>query len=74
MLQSRDFLIAVFLFENMFAYKIVCLFISSTVQHIRAKVLSESLQQFGATIDGKSDMEGLTEIAVGARGHVVLLR
>ena len=37
-------------------------------------MLSEGLQQFGVTIDGKSDMDGLTEIAVGARGQVVLLR
>ncbi|XP_031419943.1 integrin alpha-M-like [Clupea harengus] len=43
-------------------------------QRIRAKMLSEGLQQFGVTIDGKSDMDGLTEIAVGARGQVVLLR
>ncbi|XP_042559776.1 integrin alpha-L-like [Clupea harengus] len=43
-------------------------------QRIRAKMLSEGLQQFGVTIDGKSNMDGLTEIAVGARGQVVLLR
>ncbi|XP_062391600.1 integrin alpha-L-like [Sardina pilchardus] len=43
-------------------------------QHIRAKILSEGLQQFGVAIDGKSDTDGLTEIAVGARGQVVLLR
>ncbi|XP_041958956.1 integrin alpha-D [Alosa sapidissima] len=43
-------------------------------QRIRAKMLSEGLQQFGVAIDGKSDVNGLTEIAVGARGQVVLLK
>ncbi|KAL2087156.1 hypothetical protein ACEWY4_018215 [Coilia grayii] len=47
---------------------------SNYYQRIRAKTLSESLQQFGVTIDGASETDGLTDIAVGAYGQVVLLR
>ncbi|XP_036420533.1 integrin alpha-D [Colossoma macropomum] len=45
-------------------------------QRILAWTISESLQQFGVAIDGVMDMEGdgLTDIAVGARGTVMLLK
>ncbi|KAL7845134.1 hypothetical protein AOLI_G00233260 [Acnodon oligacanthus] len=41
-------------------------------QRILARTISENLQQFGVAIDGVMDMEGdgLTDIAVGARGTV----
>ncbi|XP_062866546.1 integrin alpha-D [Trichomycterus rosablanca] len=45
-------------------------------QRILARSISEDLQQFGVAIDGAMDMgqDGLTDIAVGARGAVILLR
>ncbi|KAL7845132.1 hypothetical protein AOLI_G00233240 [Acnodon oligacanthus] len=45
-------------------------------QRILAQTISENLQQFGVAIDGVMDMEGdgLTDIAVGARGTVMLLK
>ncbi|XP_076838824.1 integrin alpha-M-like isoform X3 [Brachyhypopomus gauderio] len=45
-------------------------------QRIAARSISEQLQQFGVAIDGVMDMgeDGLTDIAVGARGAVVLLK
>ncbi|XP_017539939.1 integrin alpha-D [Pygocentrus nattereri] len=45
-------------------------------QRILARTISENLQQFGVAIDGVMDMEGdgLTDIAVGARGTVMLLK
>ncbi|XP_045072972.1 integrin alpha-L-like isoform X2 [Coregonus clupeaformis] len=45
-------------------------------QHISAAVIRSKLQFFGQTIDGKMDLgeDGLTDIVVGARGAVVVLR
>ncbi|XP_036420534.1 integrin alpha-L-like [Colossoma macropomum] len=45
-------------------------------QRILAQMISEQLQQFGVAIDGVMDMEGdgLTDIVVGARGTVMLLK
>ncbi|KAL6482479.1 hypothetical protein MHYP_G00105590 [Metynnis hypsauchen] len=45
-------------------------------QRILAQTISANLQQFGVAIDGVMDMEGdgLTDIAVGARGMVMLLK
>ncbi|KAL6482476.1 hypothetical protein MHYP_G00105560 [Metynnis hypsauchen] len=45
-------------------------------QRILARTISENLQQFGVAIDGVMDMEGdgLTDIVVGARGTVLLLK
>ncbi|XP_066516401.1 integrin alpha-D [Hoplias malabaricus] len=45
-------------------------------QLILAKTVSEQLQQFGVAIDAVMDMggDGLTDIAVGARGAVILLK
>uniref|UniRef100_A0AAY4DF99 VWFA domain-containing protein n=1 Tax=Denticeps clupeoides TaxID=299321 RepID=A0AAY4DF99_9TELE len=45
-------------------------------QHIQARKLSDNLQHFGVSIDGRMDMEqnGLTDIIVGGHGKAVLLR
>ncbi|XP_036420542.1 integrin alpha-X-like [Colossoma macropomum] len=45
-------------------------------QRILAQTISEQLQQFGVAIDGVMDMEAdrLTDIVVGARGTVMLLK
>ncbi|KAI4901455.1 hypothetical protein NFI96_030501, partial [Prochilodus magdalenae] len=45
-------------------------------QRILARTISDQLQQFGVAIDGVMDMEGdgLTDIVVGARGAVMLLK
>ncbi|XP_071245053.1 integrin alpha-X-like isoform X1 [Salvelinus alpinus] len=45
-------------------------------QHISAARMRSKLQFFGQTIDGKMDLgeDGLTDIVVGARGAVVVLR
>ncbi|KAL6482477.1 hypothetical protein MHYP_G00105570 [Metynnis hypsauchen] len=45
-------------------------------QRILARMISEQLQQFGMAIDGVMDMDGdgLTDIVVGARGTVMLLK
>ncbi|XP_063059284.1 integrin alpha-L-like [Engraulis encrasicolus] len=47
---------------------------SDYYQRIRARSLSESLRQFGVSIDGTSDTDGLTDIVVGSYGQVVLLK
>ncbi|XP_046899597.1 integrin alpha-D isoform X2 [Hypomesus transpacificus] len=48
----------------------------SYTQRIAAKMLSNDLELFGQTLDGRMDMghDGLIDIAVGAKGRVVLLR
>lgn len=46
------------------------------LQRISAGMMRSKLQFFGQTIDGKMDLgeDGLTDIVVGARGAVVVLR
>lgn len=46
------------------------------VQRILARTVSEQLQQFGVAVSGLMDMDGdgLTDIVVGARGTVVLIK
>ncbi|XP_067115632.1 integrin alpha-L-like [Osmerus mordax] len=48
----------------------------SYTQRIAAKMLSSDLQLFGQTLDGRMDLghDGLIDIAVGAKGRVVVLR
>ncbi|XP_046899593.1 integrin alpha-L-like isoform X2 [Hypomesus transpacificus] len=45
-------------------------------QRIAAKMLRDDLELFGQTLDGRMDMghDGLIDIAVGAKGRVVVLR
>jgi hypothetical protein len=64
------------LFFNLHNWLLISIFPPLSGQRITSSQLSLRLQYFGQSLSGGQDLtqDGLADLAVGAKGHVLLLR